>query len=325
MSPAVRRRLALLGLPGAVVAITLVWVVVLAGDLPDPVATHFGPDETADGFMSIVGFAVVSIGMQLILWGLLGTLVAAQGRQVAGGRALLGLPTGVVAFIATLSVTTLLPQRGLSDSTQVTVDTATVVVALGVGVLLGLLASLVAPAGPSPEATTTAPPADRPRAELDGTAVWRDRTPTGRSLPVAVALLAILGAGLWWFAGTIVGLLTLLLIVPLVASMRFGVTIGPGGVVIRGILGFPRTHMPLQVIRDADVEMVEPFRQYGGWGWRHRLDRTAVVTARGPGLLVTRTDGAQLIVSLDDAARAAGVLNRLLDQRGASSAADASA
>lgn len=324
MSRTVRRRLALLGLPGAVVLLSLSFVVVLAGDLPDPVATHFGPDGTADGFMSLAGFAVVSTIMQVVLWGLLGALVAAQGRQVAGGRALLGIPAGMVGFVATLSLTTLLPQRGLDDPTQVTIDTATMGLAIAVGVGLGLLASLVAPPEPPADATTAAPPADRPRVDVEGAAVWRGRTPSGRALPVAVTLVAVLGAGLWWFAGAIIGLLTLLPVVALVTSLRFGVTIGPGGVVVRGILGYPRTHVPLEVIRDADVETVAPFRQYGGWGWRHRPGRTAVVTAHGPGLLVTRTDGAQLIVSLDEAARAAGVLNRLLDQRGANSAADAS-
>lgn len=324
MSRTARRRLALLGVPGIVVVVTLLGLVAIAGDLPDPVATHFGTDGVADGFTSAAGIIPAFVGMQVVLWGLLAALVGG-GREphVAGGRALPALPAGMVGFLGALAAVTLWPQRGLADASQVTLDASTVVVALTAGAVAWLLAGLVAPPMAAPDTTTVAPPADRPRVALDGAAVWQERTPTGRALPYTAAVIAALSIGLWWLAGAVVGVLTLLPIVAIVASTRFDVTIGPGGVVVRGILGFPRTHIPLEVIRDADVEAVQPFLQYGGWGWRHRSDRTAVVTVRGPGLLVTRTDGAQLIVSLDDATRAAGVLNRLLDQRGAGHAADA--
>ncbi len=325
MSRTVRRRLALWGVPGTIVVATLVWLATITGHLPDPVATHFGPDGVADGFTSTAGIIPAFVGMQVVLWGLLGALVAGQGPHVAGGRGLLALPAGMVGFLGALGAVTLWPQRGLVDASQVTLDAATVVVAVGAGALTWLSTRFVAPPAAPADATTAAPPADRPRVPLDGTAVWQERTPSGRAMPVTAAVIAVASIALWWLAGAVVGALTLLPVVAIVASTRFDVTVGPGGVVVRGILGFPRTHIPLEVIRDADVEAVQPFLQYGGWGWRLRSDRTAVVTVRGPGLLVTRTDGAQLIVSLDGAARAAGVLNQLLDQRGAGHAADAPA
>jgi glutamine cyclotransferase len=92
-------------------------------------------------------------------------------------------------------------------------------------------------------------------------------------------------------------------------------------VAVRGVLGWPRTQVPLTTITHADVEDVHPMA-YGGWGWRMRTDRTAIVTSSGPGLVVHRSDGASLVVTVDGADEAAGVVNRLVDRREAARAAD---
>jgi hypothetical protein len=56
-------------------------------------------------------------------------------------------------------------------------------------------------------------------------------------------------------------------------------------------------------------------RDFGGWGWRvGRGGRVGVVTRKGEGLLVERTGGRSIVVTVDGAAGAAGLLNALADR-----------
>ncbi len=54
--------------------------------------------------------------------------------------------------------------------------------------------------------------------------------------------------------------------------------------------------------------------EYGGWGIRLGKD-TAVITRSGPALVVNRSDGAALRVSLDDPDEPVSVMNSLMDRR----------
>ena len=55
---------------------------------------------------------------------------------------------------------------------------------------------------------------------------------------------------------------------------------------------------------------------FGGWGLRQGLSgETAVITRTGPALVLTRTDGAVLRVSMDDPEEPAAVMSTLLDRR----------
>jgi hypothetical protein len=59
------------------------------------------------------------------------------------------------------------------------------------------------------------------------------------------------------------------------------------------------------------VVSVAPLGDYGGLGLRHRRGVTAVATRGGEALEVTRADGRRLVLTVDDAATAAGVLQAL--------------
>jgi len=64
----------------------------------------------------------------------------------------------------------------------------------------------------------------------------------------------------------------------------------------------------------TSVIRVDPFRDFGGWGWRAGRSapgqsRSGVVTRKGEALLVERTGGRRFVVTTDDAATAAALLN----------------
>lgn len=99
---------------------------------------------------------------------------------------------------------------------------------------------------------------------------------------------------------------TLLLAASMLSRVR--VTVGPAGLTARlGALGWPRAHVPIDEVAAVGVERVEPMT-YGGWGWRVVPGATAIVVRRGPGLRIERTNGRALVVAVDGAAEAAGVL-----------------
>lgn len=110
----------------------------------------------------------------------------------------------------------------------------------------------------------------------------------------------------------------LLLFAPIVllvaVSSSFNVSAGPKGVVVAAVgIGFPRVRVPLEQIAGVEVGTVEAWN-YGGWGIRLGPD-TAVITKSGPALIVRRTDGAGLRISLDRPEEPAAALASLLPRR----------
>lgn len=72
---------------------------------------------------------------------------------------------------------------------------------------------------------------------------------------------------------------------------------------------WPTTNIPIASISSADVRRIHAL-QYGGWGYRlcGRGCRGLIVRS-GEALIIKRTDGRSFVVTVDDAARAAGLIN----------------
>ena len=67
----------------------------------------------------------------------------------------------------------------------------------------------------------------------------------------------------------------------------------------------------MDVIERAEVEQVNPMA-YGGWGYRLRPGVRAIVTRGGESLRLVRAEKADLVLTVDDAATGAGVINSML-------------
>jgi hypothetical protein len=117
--------------------------------------------------------------------------------------------------------------------------------------------------------------------------------------------------------GILLGIVGLVLLA--VAAVQ--VVVGPEGITIGlGWWGWPRRQIPFDEIARAEVLHVEPL-SYGGWGYRIVASRVltnarAIVVRRGPGIRLVREDRPDLIVTVDDAERGAGLINELLRRRG---------
>lgn len=305
----------------SVVALGIALALVV-GDLPDPVATHFGLDGTADGFSSHTALWVMAIGLPAVLALLLGALALGTHDSLpAGTRWVRGLPVGIVWAVGGVMLATLLPQRGVADATDATMSTVGLLAALTVAVGVTVVAARLAPAA-EPPLSDRAAPAGLPRAEVDpaATALWQGTTPrSGLALGLAVGLgiagvvAAILAA--WWLGILLCGVA----LVPLAAA-RFRVTIGPAQVRVSGWLGgWPRLAVPMTTVAAAETSTMGAFA-YGGPGLRLAVGQpvTAVVTGSGPSLDLVRTDESRVRISLADAEAAVAVVNTLLDRRDAS-------
>lgn len=289
--------------------------------LPEQVATHWGSGGEADGFTDrerAPWFALLGLVMG---WGLGGLVLALGGHDGIHRRLGVGLGAGIAAFISGVMVSTLWIQRGLAEGAAVgPVDTA-LTVAMAAALLIGVAAAFTVPGRRADDTTATEPvPADAPRAPLPsgGPLRW-----SGTAQPARAVRLVLLGLPLLFLA--IAVLSQLWLFMALMAVLVLGLTLGltlfrvsvteDEGLVIRGLLGVPTWRVPLSDVAQARATTVSPFAEFGGWGYRLGLDgRTGFVVRAGEALEVTRGDGSRWVVTVDDAERAAGLLNALADR-----------
>ncbi len=309
----------------ASLAALAVVLAVVVTDLPDPIAIHFGPDGTPDGDGPRMFAWVLGLGLPALVASVVTATTWSRRRPPAGLRWTAGLPLGMVWGVGGIMLATLWPQRGLADAATTALSPVAILVAVVLGVVATIAGARVAGQADPPTSVRPAP-SGSVRADLpDGaTALWRGETPTGPTvagLGVALVVAGVVGGVLlaWWFTAILLAGALLVL-----ASMRFAVTIGPGGVRIAGLVaGWPRVDVPLDGIAAADTTSIRPV-EYGGWGIRMLPGRaiTAVVTRSGPALRLVRTDDSTILVGLDDADEAAAVVNALLDRRAPTPATD---
>jgi hypothetical protein len=101
--------------------------------------------------------------------------------------------------------------------------------------------------------------------------------------------------------------------IALTSFSTIAVTIDPGGLRIAfGPWGVPKKRIPLTDIDSAQAIDVRPMR-WGGWGyrWVPWKRASAVILRGGHGVKINRVGGHTFVVTVDDAPRAAAVLNDL--------------
>ena len=122
---------------------------------------------------------------------------------------------------------------------------------------------------------------------------------------VLVLSVNVRAAGLWVLAAVF--------LVVLVTTTEFRIAAGPDGLTVRSVVGWPSFHVPAGDIARAGVVQIEALSEFGGWGlrWvrgRNGKGRWGIISRSGPALEVVRKDGRSLVLSTDDAATAAAVL-----------------
>lgn len=295
----------------AAAALALSW----RDDLPDPVAVHFGAGGTVDGYGSLTSFALglpaVIAAAVVALW-----LVAVLlGRDASTRRWAVGTTVFLGWMGSAVTVGSLAGQRGLTDARQAADIGPVLAVALLGGAALGVLAALLVPGDTHRPADVPVTAGGRITLAPHERAVWtRDvRSPVtlaiGGTATLATAALALADRELWMLA------VPALLLLVTAGSASFTATVDARGLAVQSALGLPRFHVPLDEVEGVRETTVEPFREFGGWGYRVGRDgRFGVVLRRGSAIEVERTGGRTFVVTVDDAGTGAALLATLAER-----------
>lgn len=302
--------------PVAVLAATVAVARAWEPRLPDPVATHWSGSGAPDGFGSLTSLLVIPVVVGVLLALGLWALAFRFGRDTSTRRIAAGVAGGTAAFLATTVLGSLHAQLDLADASAAPGVGGTIALSLGSGLVVGALLALAVPRTPAQPATTPVDPT-APRTALGDTerAAW-SATVTSR------AGLVVGGVATLTTAGLAVGLdAPAMLLVPvallalLAAMLVLRVSVDGRGLVARSALGWPALRVPLDEVVAARATTVDPFGEFGGWGYRvGAAGRVGFVLRRGEAIEVERTGGRVNVVTVDDAALAASLLNTLADR-----------
>ncbi|MGM7670870.1 DUF1648 domain-containing protein [Microbacterium sp. A93] len=306
-------------------AVIIAWM----PELPEPMAIHWG-SEGVDGFASQWGYIAASIGIGAGVIILLAAITAFAHRLPQSStkpavapwsvtaRFMGAINLGLGAMIAFIAVAGAALQRGLSDAA----DTPGIGIwtLVGFGLLVGftVLGWFLQPKSPRVFAPNGAA-AERIPLAAGEKLVWVGTANMSRIgvvvLLAAVAFLAIRAAMLiaegdagWW----IYGVATVVIALLVSSTLTFRVRVNARGLSARSLLGWPRTQIPLSDIERVETVEIDPFREFGGWGWRLSMDgRRGIVLRTGEALQVTQSSGRVFVVTLDGASEVAAVLETL--------------
>lgn len=290
-------------------------------DLPDPIATHWGVNGTADGFSSLRGVILTGILMTLITsLFLLGIGLATKQQRIIGP-----VTVGMAAFLAVLMFLSVWHQRGLEDpgesSLGWTILWATIV-GLGVGVLFWLPvrvkpANLPKANGPLPDGAETLEVAPSSRLAF----IARSKIQKSMVVLVIATCIPLPVIGIWMMsggevAGGVVMFLLALGILLLVYSMKATIVINEDGVTATFLGVITWVNLPLDNLYGSTVlDHVEPF-DWGGLGYRATFDgeQEGFITQAGPAIRIQRAQNRPFVITIEDATLASATLNTLIQR-----------
>ncbi|WP_341956880.1 DUF1648 domain-containing protein [Microbacterium sp. LWH13-1.2] len=333
MTPEIRRARTAFWWVGVIVPLVLIAlasIVVLAWlpDLPEPAAIHWGLDG-ADGFGPRWTPLVLLVGLgggTVLLFALIallshrlpkrGAAAPIPRPQWSATARLLGAASlGMAGMMSMLAIASTAAQRGLADAADAADITPWVAVFLLVMVGLGAAGWFLQPAVPISTGSSTATATPLPLTDHER-AVWI------KTVTVATAGQIVLGIGVFVViamsvlllaqgiaAGWITAAVAVVLLVLVTTSLTFRVRASAAGLRVRSVAGWPRVEIPAAEIASTRAVQVDPFAEFGGWGYRFGVDgRRGIVLRKGDAVEVTRTNGRVFLVTVDDAATAASVL-----------------
>ena len=296
----------------ATVVVALSWT----PRLPDPLAVHWDAAMRPDGFGSLKDAVAIPLVIGLLFAAGMWALAFWVGRDTSTRRLAAGSAVGLTVLMSVVVLGSLSVQLDLADAADAPGIGHVTAWAFAGGIAGGVLAALAVPRdAPMPSSAPVDPAAPRTPLAEGERAAW-SRTVTSRAggwvggaavlvnVVLAVALrtpsLLVLAAAL--------GLLLASMLV-----LRVGVD--ARGLLARSALGWPTVRVPLDEVVAARVVAIDPFGEFGGWGYRiGHGGRAGFVLRKGEGIEVERTGGRVLVVTVDDAATGAALLNTLADR-----------
>ncbi len=290
--------------PVALVVLAAVPWVLAWSSLPDPVASHFALDGTADGHLPRGALAAIHVLGAAACAALLRRSVRAPHGQTPAEA---GVVTFVGAVLGGVGATIVVANHDLDDWRDATLGLGWVVAVLGVAAAAALgVAVTITRHVPAPAPASDAGVAVTPGAR----ATWTGSASSTGVLGGAAAAAVLGSVALVVVPSPAVGVTLLVVGVVLATFATVRVRVDSAGVHVRGTFPVPSVHLPLAEIERVTSEDVRPMA-WGGWGYRGSLRvarRAAWIVRGGDALVLHLTGGRRFLVTVDDAAAAAAVV-----------------
>lgn len=305
--------------PFVVSAVTAVALLRIGSRLPERVAVHWGLNGQPNGWESPAS----AIAVAIVLPSIVPFVVVAVGIGMRLMRVLAPIATATAVFIACLTGGTTWDQR---DGGSADPDRWLLIGLVLAGIIGVLMALILRDWRPRPSIGEP-PPAGALTYEISPTVrlAWAGKMRQKRWWiwligGIGIVPELILGSVFGYYRQWVPMFLMVLLIVCLglaFSLMSCRIMIDRRGLRVVGF-GIAWKTVPLDEVVSADaIDHVEPFAEFGGWGWRIALDGQCVglITSAGEALEVRVVNHKSYVFTIDDAAGAAATLNTLVAQR----------
>ncbi|MFF4605091.1 DUF1648 domain-containing protein [Streptomyces sp. NPDC001339] len=309
---------------GAAIAAVVAVHASVSTRLPDRMAVHFGAGGRADDYSSSQGFLTGCVAVLLVL-GIVSGLLTLLRAPAAAMPWLIATMYTIAASVGSGMCLLLLANANAevtdADASAVRLPAwphmAVMLAAALVAGVLGYLLAGGAPRRPSRQE----PGDDAPRLDLPAgtTAGWSRAISSPPLVAVAVvplcaglffALRADVLTGGYLFA---VGVLVLAVTSVRVTVDRRGLTLAP--LLLRPVAPWIRfRRIALDRVTEATSRRIDCLADLGGWGYRHRPGASGLALRSGDGIVIRLTNGREFMVTVDDAATAAALLNAYADR-----------
>jgi len=309
--------------PGFLTVAALIAQLLWIPQAPNPIAVHWGSNG-ADGAGSawVYPISTLLLGFGLSAW-LWATALPRLRRGSRGWsfRMLAALAAGLATFGSVLMSWCVRIQVGLDSWHDAPGILAGVIVSMTLAAAVGIVGWYVQPKQQLELAALPQTHLDLAQGER---AAWLGVARAGRGsvylLAGITAVLAVCAVAAWVAAEYALMWIMFgsaaVVAVSAMAMLEADVRVDAQGLDVRGPAGWPHTRVPLGEVASAAAVTVEAFGAFGGWGWRRVPGALGVVLRSGEALRVERKEGPALVVTVDDAATAAALLEALAARAG---------
>lgn len=306
-----------------VTAVLVIVPLALRERLPDPLAVHWSTSGGPDRSDTLLMLVLTALGVWLLSWAVL-TGLALHGGCLTRRLSRMywwGTLGGISVFVAGLELSTLVSNLDRSSWQQAALLTAALVATVAGAVAAAVLAGYLGRGEPDQlQPSGEAPP--RLRLREGQRSVWVARLTNpwlsalglgSAAVLVVVVVLQLLGIGLMAVTLPLVSAMGIVTLTGLWTS-SIAVRVTEDGVAVGfGLFGWPVRRIRLSKIETAWAEQRFP-SQVGGWGVRGLPGSAAIMLRGGECLVLRYRSGGQLVISVDDAERAASLINALIEE-----------
>lgn len=314
-------------IPSLLALLTVFIFLLWRGELPNPIATHWGPSGAADGFMPFTGvlisFPLFIAGIPVFITG--AVLASSRGRWAGTQRFVIAIALATSVLVTVIAITSVAMQRGLADAADVASVDQALFAAFAASVVAGLLGFFLQPRYQDAQAEMQDLYKDATQEETPNE--WTGKVSMARAgiIVIWLGVALVVGATLLvimvpesqgdpvaiWVTITMFVLAAVIAVLALTMTSFF-VTADETGLEVRSVAGWPKVKIDLDDIKSINVTDVSPMGEFGGWGYRIGFDnRSGFIMRTGEALVVERFSKKRaFVVTVDGATDAARVILR---------------